>query len=339
MRLTRYSFVLALAVSSPALAGGAGASATVSVSIKADVNVKGQADATAGDAAYAKGDFEAALAAYGNGFAKTRDSAFLYAMAECHKAMGHKDDAVATFKMYESASGTLKYKAQADAEIGVKSTVGGALGAVKGATKAVAEVGGGVFTAAKISIGAGISASAKAEAKAGDTAYAAGKFEDAAKSYAEAYAKSQASVALYAQGQASAQAGNAVEARAALTGYLASGASQYAKESKQLLLALGGRAELATKVSISAKVDASVKAQAAVGDKAMAAGKFLDASKAYADAYGKKADAALLYAKGMAQFYAGQTADAAASLKAYLAASGNLEFKASAQATLTATAQ
>ena len=38
-----------------------------SVSIKADVAVAGKAKATAGDAAYAAGNFEAALVAYGEG--------------------------------------------------------------------------------------------------------------------------------------------------------------------------------------------------------------------------------------------------------------------------------
>ncbi len=38
----------------------------------------------------------------------------------------------------------------------------------------------------------------------------------------------------------------------------------------------------------------------------------------------------------MAQYYAGMTADAATSLKAYLAASGDLKFKAQAQLTLKA---
>jgi hypothetical protein len=83
-------------------------------------------------------------------------------------------------------------------------------------------------------------------------------------------------------------------------------------------------------------VSADVKANAALGDKAFAAGKYHDAIKAYGEAQAKKADAALLYAKGVAQLYAGQTAEAATSLKAYLAAGGNLEFKVSAQAHLKA---
>jgi tetratricopeptide (TPR) repeat protein len=351
MRLSRLSFVLAivLAPAAPSWAGGgsgsASASASVSVSIKADVNAKGQAQAAAGDTAYAAGKFDAALAAYGEGFAQTRDSAFIYGMAQCHKALGHKDEAKQMFQMYMSASGsaTLKYKADAEAEIGAgaKSTVsklGGALGKVKETTvKVVADVGAGVYSAAKVSISSSISASAKAEAKAGDEAYAAAKFEDAAKSYAQAYAKSQQAVALYAEAQAKAQAGHGVEARGLLVGYLAAQPNgTYAKDAKTILLAMGGRADLATKVSVKAKVSADAKAQADAGDKAMASGKFIDAASAYGEAYAKKSDAALLYAKGMAQFYAGMTADAATSLKAYLAASGNLEFKASAEASLRA---
>ncbi|HTJ47450.1 MAG TPA: hypothetical protein VL463_35370 [Kofleriaceae bacterium] len=328
--------------------GSASASASVSVSIKADVDAKGAAEAAAGDAAYAKGDFQAALTAYGQGFAKTRDATFLYAEARCQEALGHKDDAKAMFNMYLSASGkvTLKYKGEAEAAIGAKAkeAAGGAFGAVgavagkvKDAAVKVADVGAGVYSATKVSIAASIDASAKAEAKAADTAYAAGKYEDAAASYAAAYAKSQQSVALYAEAQAKAQAQDAISARALLAGYLsAQPKGTYAKDAKTLMMALGGSADWAAKVSVSAKVSADVKAQAQIGDKAMVAGKFIDAAKAYGDAYAKKADAALLYAKGMAQFYAGMTADAATSLKAYLAAGGNLEFKAQASATLRA---
>ncbi len=345
-RFSRIALVLAsLAVASPSFADGGKASATIS--IKADVSAKGTAQATSGDAAYAAGKFDVALAAYGAGFATARDSAFIYAMAECHKALGHKDDAQAMFKMYLGASNsaTAKYKGDAEAEMGVvakgsKSAVGGVLGSVKDTTtKIVTDVGGGVYSVAKVSISSSVSASAKASAKAGDDAYAAGKFEDAAKSYAEAYTSSQQAAALYAEAQAKAQAGHGVEAKGALAGYLvAQPNGTYAKDAQTLLLALGGRAQLATKVSVKAKVAADVKAKAEIGDSAMAAGKFVDAANAYGEAYAKKSDAALLYAKGMAQFYAGMTAEAATSLKAYLAASGSLEFKASAEATLHASA-
>jgi len=349
MRLSRLSFVIALSLApaAPAFAGDAKAtaSASVTVSIKADVNAKAQAQAAAGDAAYAAGKFDAALAAYGEGFAMTRDTAFIYAMAQCHKAMGHKAEAESMFKMYLSASGSasLKYKSEAEGAIGAGATsaigaVGGALKGAKDATaSAVTKVGSGVYDAAKVSVAASVDAKAKVSAEAGDKAYASAKYADAARSYAEAYAQSQQAVALYAYAQASAPAGNAANARGALTGYLvAQPKGPQASDARTLLLAVGGNASLATKVAVSGKVSADAKAQAAIGDKAIAAGKFADAAKAYGEAYAKKSDAALLYAKGMASFYAGQAADAQASLKAYLAASGKLEFKVSAEATLRA---
>ena len=250
MRLARLSLVILLSVAPAAQVwagdGGATASASASVSIKADVSAKGTTQAAAGDTAYAAGKFEVALAAYGEGFAATRDSAFIYAMAQAHKALGHKDEAQAMFKMYLAASGTaaLKYKTDAEAQAGVAAKgavagVGGVLGKVKDTTtKVVADVGGGVYSAAKVSISAGVDASAKASAKAGDEAYAAGKYEDAAKSYAAAYASSQQAAALYAQAQAKAQAGHAIEARGALAGYLAAQPSgTYAKDAKTLMLA------------------------------------------------------------------------------------------------------
>lgn len=340
MKLTARSFLVAASLVFAPMAASADkatATATVSVSIKADVNAKAQAQAAAGDAAYAAKNFEAALAAYGDGFAKTRDAAFVYAMARCHAALGHTDDAKVMFKMYLGAKGTLKFKGEAETEIG--ATAKGVTSKVTGIThkveSAVVDIGGGVYGAVKLGVSGSLSAGAKAKAEVADKAYAAGKFAEAAHGYVEAYAVSQESVALYAAAQAHAQAGNTLEARGMLLGYLSANPSgKYADDAKTLLLALGARAQETVKVSVAAKVSADLKANVEVADKAYAAGKYLDAVKAYGDAYAKKSDAALLYAKGMAQLYAGQTADAAASLKAYLAAGGNLEFKASAQANL-----
>jgi len=353
-RLSSFAILFALSISAApqvasAQSGGASGQAhakvQASLSIKADVSAAGKAKAAVGDAAYAKGEFEAALVAYGEGFAQTRDAAFIYAMAKCRKALGMTEEAKASFKMYVAASGntTLKYKADAEAEIGAKAegavgAVGGTLGKVKDTTtKAVTTVGAGVYTAAKVSISASVKASAKAEAKAADEAYAARKYDDAARSYLAAYAKSQQAIALYAAGQAHAQAGHAIEARALLTGYLASKPKgQTASDARSLLLALGGSTNAVAKVSVKAKVSAKAKVDAGKGDKAIKAGQYQSAIKAYADAYAKAQDTALLYAQGMAQYYAGLTSDAVVTLKAYLAATGNLEFKASAQATLRA---
>lgn len=341
----------ALAIAQPGAGGSATAKASVKVSIKADVSAAAQAKAAAGDALYAAGDFEGALVAYGEGFAATRDTAFVYAMARAHEAAGRADDAKAMFKMYLGASGSasLKYKAEAEGALGMGAKAGtGAVGAVGGlagkakdaAAATVSAVGSGVYGAAKVSISAQMSAKAKVKAKAADTAYAAGKYEEAAQAYAEAYAQSQQSVALYAAAQAKAQAGDAISARAMLQGYLvAQPKGSYAKDASTLLLALGGNARTAAnaKVSVKAKVAASAQAKAAAGDAAFKAGKFHDAAKAYGEASAQDANAVLLFAKGMAQYHAGATAEAAASLKAYLASQGNLEYKAQAQVTLRAT--
>ena len=347
-RLLSLAFVSALAIT-PAFADShseakAGMQASVKVSIKADVNAKAQAQAAAGDAAYAAGNFEAALVAYGEGFAQTRDAAFIYAMAQCRKSLKQADEAKAMFNMYLAAKGnaTLKYKADAEAELGAKasgavSAVGGALKTAKNATIKVVDVGSGVYAATKVTISASVNATAKASAKAGDEAYAAAKYEDAAKSYLEAYAASQQSVALYAAAQAKAQAGAGAEARALLLGYLAASPNgAQAKDAKTLLLAVGGNAKWATKVSVGAKASADVKAQAQAGDKAFAAGKFIDAAKAYGEASAKKSEAAIIYAKGVAQLYAGQTAAAAESLKAAIAAGLDAQLKVSAEAHLKA---
>jgi hypothetical protein len=352
--VSRFLFACVLAAAPAAVlaqpvGGGAVAKVKVSVSIKADVAAAGKAKATAGDAAYAAGNFEAALVAYGEGFAQTRDAAFIYAMARCHESMGRAAEAKSMFQMYLGASGsaTLKYKGEAEGAIGAGADAGagavGKVGALAGKAKttavsAVGAVGGGVYAAVKVSISAQMNAKAKADAKAADTAYAAGKYQDAAKGYAEAYAKSQQSVALYAAAQAHAQAGDAISARALLHGYLAAQPKgAFAKDASTLLLALGGNAQATAKVSVKAKVDAAAKARAGAGDAAMTAGKYIDAAKAYGEANAAAANSALLYARGMAELYGGATTAAADDLKAYLAAGGTLEFKVSAEAALRAT--
>lgn len=340
------SFLLSLAILiAPAVAhAGGGASASATVSIKADVKGSAHHRAAAGDALVAKGDLEAALVAYGEGFAATRDAAFIYAMAHCHKGLGHAAEAKAMFEMYlaSSSDASLKYRAEAEAEL--TTSAKGAAGkaaklagkAAKATKKLVVSVAEGVYTAAKVSVAAKMKAEARAEAEAADAAYASGKYADAAKGYLEAYAKTQQAIALYAAAQAHAQAGNAIEARALLMGYLVTRPKAWAKEATSLLLAVGGNAKAAAAVAVKAKVSAKAKADAGKGDKAFKAGRYAAAADAYAAAYAKTSDAALLYAKGMAQYYAGRTAEAAATLRAYLDAGGKLEFKAQAEATIRA---
>ena len=105
LSLVLISIIAAAPMAQAQPADGAMASARLTLSIKVDASAKGTGRAAAGDMAYAAGDFAAALAAYGEGFAATRERAFIYAQARCHQALGHKDDATAMFRMYLAASG------------------------------------------------------------------------------------------------------------------------------------------------------------------------------------------------------------------------------------------
>ena len=89
-------------------------------------------------------------------------------------------------------------------------------------------------------------------------------------------------------------------------------------------------------MSVASKVAKEAKTEATNGDKAFKAGRFVEAAKFYGDAFAKKSDPASLYAKGMAQFAEGDVKEAAESFKGYLASGGKLEFKAQAEAALTA---
>jgi hypothetical protein len=329
------------------MAIAASANAVVSVSVTADVSPVGAATAAIGDKAYAAGDFHAALLAYGEGFAKTRDAVFIYAEAQCHAALSHKEEAEAMFKMYLAAAGKakLKYEAEAKAALGGAKSAGKALvGAVTGAADAVAGlagfVGGGIYSALKLSIAAEVEAGAKAKAEAADAAYAAAKWGEASKNYAEVFASAENPIALFAEAQAEAQVGHAAQARALLHGYLTAVAKgKHVEEAKQLMLAMGGGAvDISAKVAVKAKVAKELAADVNVADAAYKAGKFLSASKAYAAAYAKKAEPVLLYAKGMAEYNAGMLVDAQKDLKAYLAAGGNLDFKVDAEITVKASA-
>lgn len=343
-------FALTLGAAPVAMAdAGVGASASVAVAV--DVSAAGKAAAALGDKLYAAGDYKGALLAYGDGFAKTRDAAFIYASAQCHSALAHKDDAETMFKMYLAAAGKtkLKYETEAKAALGGakgvgKAVVGGIVGAAKAVGGTVLDLtgflAGGIYSALKVSIAAEIEAGAKAKAEAADAAYAAAKYGEAAKSYAQVFASAENPVALFAQAQAEAQAGHAAEARALMNGYLtAVSKGKHVDEAKQLMLAMGGAASSASAtVAVKAKVAAELAASVNAADAAYKAGKFATAAKGYGEAYAKKAEPVLLYAKGMAEYNAGLLADAQKDLKAYLAAGGGLEFKTNAELALKASA-
>jgi len=136
---------------------------------------------------------------------------------------------------------------------------------------------------------------------------------------------------------ANAHAGKGAEARAALSGFLATGPKgEHADQARQMLLAVGGHPALAKPVAIGGKVAKEAKDAASNGDKAFKSGRFVEAVKFYGEAYAKKNDAAALFAKGLAQYAEGDAKDAAESFKGYLASSGKLDFKAQAEAALTA---
>jgi hypothetical protein len=339
------TLAIGTASQSSAEAAGAAASASVSVSVAADVSAAGKVQAAAGDAAYAAGNFHAALFAYGEAFAKTRDAALIYAEAQCHQALAEKAEAEAMFKMYLAAAdhAKLKYEAEAKAALGGAKSVGKkALGVVTGAAGAVADltlaVAGGVYGVLKLSVAAELDASVKAQAEAADAAYAAAKWGEAAKGYAAAFFSSENPVALFAEAEAEAQAGHAAAARALLQGALQAGLKgKHVEEAKHLMLAVGGgSAQAMVKVAVKAKVAKDIVADVDAGDVAYKAGRYLSAAKSYGAAYAKKAEPVLLYAKGMAEYSAGQLADARKDLSAYLAAGGSLEFKVNAEVTLSA---
>ncbi len=344
-----HAALLAVCLGASPVTASAEVSAAASVAVAVDVSAAGKAAAAVGDKAYAAGDFKAALLAYGDAFAKTHDAVLIYAEAQCHQGLAHKAEAETMFKMYLAAGAktTLKYENEAKAALGGakslgKKVIGGITGAVTTTAGAVADltigVAGGVYGVLKLSIAAELEAGAKAKAQAADAAYAAARWDEAAKGYGEAFFSSENPIALFAQAEAEAQAGRAAEARALLQGYLQAGAkSKYAEEAKQLLLAVGGAsAEVATKVAIKGKVAAELAANVDAGDAAYKAGRYLTAAKEFGAAAAKKAEPVLLYAKGMAEYSAGQLADARKDLSAYIAAGGKLEFKASADVALKA---
>ena len=342
--------LLALSLGTGSVSHAAEASAAASVAVAVDVSAAGKAAAALGDRLYAAGDFRAALLAYGDAFAKTHDAAVIYAQAQCHSALEHKAEAEAMFKMYLAAAGSakLKYEAEAKAALsGAKSVgkkvIGGITGVITGTAGLVADltlgIAGGIYGVLKLSIAAEIEGAAKAKAEAADAAYAAAKWGEAAKNYGAAFFSSENPIALFAQAQAEAQAGHAAEARSLISGYLQAGAKgKRAEEAKQLLLAMGGSAEVVAKVAVKAKAAKELAADVDVGDAAYKAGRYVSSAAAYGAAYAKKAEPVLLYAKGMAEFSAGQLTEARKDLNAYLAAGGKLEFKASAELTLKAAA-
>jgi tetratricopeptide (TPR) repeat protein len=340
-----WSAAVVLALSMPAMAQKGGAK--IQITIQGDVEVAGKDEAMAGDKAFSLGDYRAALAAYGEGFADTKDPDFLYALGQAQKALGNKAEAKSLFESYLSGPGELKYRTEAATEAGVKlakdgkGLLGGVAGAVGGVANTTVGIVGGlaasVYTPVKVNVTDKLVAGAQAAAKKGDEFYAAGKFTEAQAAYDQAYEQSQQGLALFAEGMAQAQAGKGAEARGALAGFLSTGPKgEQAEQAKRMLLALGGAPGMVKGAAIASKVASEAKAAATQGDNAFKAGRFVDAARFYGEAFAKKNDAAALYAKGMAQYAEGDVKDAAQSFKSYLESAGKLEFKGQAEAALAA---
>ena len=110
------------------------------LSIAAEVTASAQAIAMEADNLYARGEIRAALAAYARGFEASKDAGFLYAQARCHARLGDAARARALLKQYLAASGTLRYRADAEAVLAGGVAVGAGAGAT--VTGAVGGVGG-----------------------------------------------------------------------------------------------------------------------------------------------------------------------------------------------------
>lgn len=113
------------------------------VSVAAEVAASIQADVAKADGLYARGDFAAAAAAYMKAHAKAPDAELQFAAGMALWMDGKLDDAKAQLSAYVAASGTLAFKARAQAALDEidQGVVGGV---VAGTTGAAGSLAGGV---------------------------------------------------------------------------------------------------------------------------------------------------------------------------------------------------
>ena len=127
------------------------------VSIAADVAASFQAQAARADGLYARGDFEAALALYVQGYAATKAAPFLYAQGMCQWQLGNSADARGLFERYLAVRGELAYRARAEAAI--RRIDGGAATLAVSTLGATGELGsrvGGEVAGAGVDAGMGV---------------------------------------------------------------------------------------------------------------------------------------------------------------------------------------
>ena len=110
------------------------------LSVAGEVGGAIQGDLAKADGLYARGDYAAALAIYvkASGSAKTPE--LIYAQAMAQWQLGAKVEAKALFEKYLAASGTLAFRARAEAAVDELKRDGGVVAGVVGGTTAV--VGG-----------------------------------------------------------------------------------------------------------------------------------------------------------------------------------------------------
>jgi tetratricopeptide (TPR) repeat protein len=215
-----------------------------SLSIAAEVPALLKPEVKIADEFYAAGKFELALKAYAAAHFKSPEPVLLYAQAQCHIALDQRYEAISLLRASLS-TGTLKFKADAEAALGKLGAVGSA--------------------AVALSISASVSAAIKAEAKLADDLYLAGKYAAALKAYASLYAKSPEPVLLYAQAQCSRMLGEIPQARISFEAYLsaaASGTLAFKQDAEFALKEIGGKLP-----DIGAGVGVAVNTAANVGAK------------------------------------------------------------------------
>lgn len=101
------------------------------VSISADVGGAVQELTIKADNLFARGEYDAALELYVQGYRVSKEAVFLYAQAVCQWNLGKAGEAEVLFRQYLDVGGALKYKARAEGalrDIGAGVTTG--LGAV-----------------------------------------------------------------------------------------------------------------------------------------------------------------------------------------------------------------
>ena len=154
--------LLVLAAAATTFHGSAAAEAEAEcrcVAIAADVAAPARTIAMKADNLFAAGELAAAARLYAEGYAASKDPAFLYAQAQCHASLGQMAEARALFESYldAGAGATLKYGGRARAALGSLGgrVKGGAGAAVGGAANLAGGVAGGAEAGVDVAAGAG----------------------------------------------------------------------------------------------------------------------------------------------------------------------------------------